>query len=550
MPNPRLRATSLLLSLCLVGCGGLEETSLAQTGPAPAGGAGGSGVSQGAAGAGGAPQGGSPGQAGLAGSTGKSGPAGQGGEATGSPLCGPCPEPPPCFVAACLAGVCSVAPSAAGSPCSDADGCTYADACDGLGACVPGGPPEMSSLFSGDSNAVLSSLIALDDGGMVAVGNTSYAEGSGYDVLFVHADRDGRQVVQQAIALDGSESVVALARAAGGYVAAGSLGGTGTQLADALLLGLSPSGEVLFQKTYDGGGLDTASAIVAMPDGGFALAGAAKMTGKTSSAWVLRVDAGGELVWSTQLAGEKSEAIRGVVPLGGGVLVAGYRRDLGAEKYDAWLAWLGASGELLERRTYVEKELLSVSALLSLGDAGALLVLDRGSSLQRLLLVRVDAAGDELWRGDFALPGGIDAPSRAVVEPDGAFTIASTLTSGKGRSIWFSRVSEAGELLAQVEVSPPGTLNLRASALARSPAGGYAMSGTSLIPQLGPAPASRAALFRFDPFGAPTCAPRMGCLGEDFAGCDDGDPCTIASCDGALGCQNTSMKATPQCAPK
>jgi hypothetical protein len=78
----------------------------------------------------------------------------------------------------------------------------------------------------------------------------------------------------------------------GGYVVAGFKSSYGMSGGDAWVLKLDANGNILWQKAYAGGGddYDRASAIQVTADGGYVVAGSTSSPAGVSDAWVLKLD--------------------------------------------------------------------------------------------------------------------------------------------------------------------------------------------------------------------------------------------------------------------
>jgi hypothetical protein len=393
----------------------------------------------------------------------------------------------------------------------------------------------MASLSAGGVWGYFSALVVTEDGHLMATG-IRWPGGGGDELVVVKADREGRVVSAEVPGAAHESSSAMVAAPGGGVVVAGAKSPPASTESDGLLLGLASDGALLWKRTYDAGGRDSFVAMGAAP-GGYVLGGAARQTGLTSKGWIVRVDAGGSTLWTAELDGQGNEAVSAVAATPGGFLAAGTSAGPGGGEGDAWLAWLDASGGVVARRKYVEGETIVATDMLLLeGGEAALLVELREPS--REVVVRVGAQGDEVWRAEFPAGDEPAGPSRLVLEPGGGLTVVSTVNAAlpayPPQVTRFFRLGTAGALEDQRDALPPPGIGYTMSSASALPGGGYALAGGGFVAHS--PTAGRPALLRLDPFGESGCSPVLGCLGADFAGCDDGDPCTVEACDAAVGC--------------
>ena len=111
---------------------------------------------------------------------------------------------------------------------------------------------------------------------------------------------------------------------------------------------------VVWEKTFGGAKADVAYSIVALPDGGFAVAGVTKSKGAgNKDAWVLRLDGKGRILWEKAFGGAKADLAYSIIALpDGGFAVAGETKSKGADKWDAWVLRLDGTGRMLWEKNF------------------------------------------------------------------------------------------------------------------------------------------------------------------------------------------------------
>lgn len=223
----------------------------------------------------------------------------------------------------------------------------------------------------------------------------------------------------------------------GGFVLAGYtnfLGGLGSDL---WLVKTDGTGNLVWDKTYGGNNNDEAYDVAVLPDGGFVVAGTTKSKGPGShAAWLLRMNASGDLLWDKTYGGISWDNGRAVVPLAdGGFAMAGHTWSEGAGGSDFWLLRVDNSGNLLWEQIYGGADYELLYALVGLPDGGYALAGrtdSKGAGGNDFWLVRTNQNGDLLWDRTFGGPAS-DAAHDVQVLPDGGFVLAGH-RSGIG---WF-----------------------------------------------------------------------------------------------------------------
>ncbi len=107
-------------------------------------------------------------------------------------------------------------------------------------------------------------------------------------------------------------------------------------------------------KTYGGSALDYALAIIPTDEGGVVAAGRTASFGAGGTdIWVFQLDAAGNFVWQKTYGGSGNESASSIAPTSdGGYLVSGSTSSYGAGLDDAWILKLDAAGNLQWQKTY------------------------------------------------------------------------------------------------------------------------------------------------------------------------------------------------------
>jgi hypothetical protein len=381
--------------------------------------------------------------------------------------------------------------------------------------------------YGGSNSDLAFSVTAMADGGLAAAGYTVSTDlpggqksAGGHDMWVVRTDAAGKLLWNHTYGGSGYDtgySVIALAD--GGLMVAGDTGSAdlpgGTPTAgggDFWLVRLHADGKLLWNKTYGGSASDNAERLLALADGGLALAGYTKSTdlpdGRASAGghdlWLVRTDADGQMLWNQVVGGTEHDLATTVTELTGGDLVlagATQSTDLpGGQKSkggsDMWLVRLDAGGKLLWNRTYGGSSDDFAFAVSELADGG-------------LMVAGLTTSTD--------LPGG--------------------KKSAGGGDLWLGRTDASGQLLWNLTYG--GTENDDAIAMSVLANGGLVLAGTTDSTDV---PGSQKTagfddvwLVRSDLWGNADCAKSGVCFAKGQAACDDGNACTADLCDAAHG---------------
>ncbi|NPA48129.1 MAG: CGP-CTERM sorting domain-containing protein [Thermococci archaeon] len=131
-----------------------------------------------------------------------------------------------------------------------------------------------------------------------------------------------------------------------GYTDSGGAGGY-----DALVMKLSPNGSVIWAKTYGGPNDDTANAVTVAPNGDVIVVGYTNSSGAGwDDVWVLRLSPSGEVIWAKTYGGCCNDVGTGVtVSPKGNIIVAGKSDSLDG---DFWILKLAPNGSIIWQKTY------------------------------------------------------------------------------------------------------------------------------------------------------------------------------------------------------
>ncbi len=281
------------------------------------------------------------------------------------------------------------------------------------------------------------------DEGVVAAGYT-FSPGRGdADMLVVKIDRTGRTVWARTFGAAGFEYANGLARVAGGYLAVGSTTSFGAGSKDVYIVLLDESGKEIWSRISGGASWDVGTAAAECP-GGFLVAGFTASTGAGEEDFsLLRLNREGSVTWSKTYGGARSEIAAGLAVFSGGdCVIAGSSGTFGGDNNDFWAVRVDAAGQELWRRGYGTAFDGAASArtpfdwcrsLAVTPDGGLVLA---GTTNRRdigdALVVKLDAKGDTVWTRTLAWGTFYDFGCAVTARPDGSLALAGVVKSASG----------------------------------------------------------------------------------------------------------------------
>ena len=499
-----------------------------------------------------------------------------------------------CMVGSCANGRCAVTTAADGASCSD-DKCAAATQCKN-GACLPG---TAAAANCDDGNACTQDGCLPNSGcfhtPMVAatcadadpcttdscVAGTCSSEVAQWSVIGAAGDLN----VAQGIALRGA-----------------MLGVTGTYHEpasnlnqQAMLTGLSLSGQIQFATSFGGTGSEVGYGVCATP-AGFALVGLSLPTATANepsvALLVLTTELGAEITNATVGVAGLSMEFRAVTANSGGVRAVGSVQTAATQR-QAFVADFSAAG-----KPKLEKELpllpgyadMAARAVALHPTAGAIVggvAAQAFGGVSEPWVAHVAADGAVLWSHTIQVAGRITG---LAVAPDGIAAVGQYAPVANSGEMWLWRLDLAGNTLgtrhypfngigtaAAVVATPLGLVlvgNVRAEANGPSdwwamrvdrygnpqqgaelalagnefatgavllPDGGFAISGFRIL-----SPTSSAAIVgRANRWGYLDCAQSAGCTDKPLDACGSANPCLATWCD--HGCQQLALPDGAPC---
>ena len=297
-------------------------------------------------------------------------------------------------------------------------------------------------------------LIQTRDGGYVLLGYSSSFGAGGEDMYLLRLDVDGELLWSQTYGGEGTDNGWDLLETDdGGFAILGFSDSFSAGDMDLYLVRTDANGEELCSETYGGPEDEFGWAMVASPDGGFALVGQTLSFGEGGNdGLLLKVDSEGREDWIGTYGGNDRDRLFSVTTADdGGYVMAGITRSSGAGSRDAYIVKTNSLGES-EWELVIGDAQDDVAHAIEQTEDGDYIITgytqNYGARVYDTLLIKVSAAGEQEWMSVF----GGEADDRTISgaqSSDGGY-ILTGYTRSFGAISWDAhlvKTDAAGELL-------------------------------------------------------------------------------------------------------
>jgi hypothetical protein len=340
-----------------------------------------------------------------------------------------------------------------------------------------------SRTYGGPGNEEAYALVETSDGGFAIVGQTTSFGASKMSIWLIKVDASGNMEWDQTYGGRGLELVSSLiATPDGGYAIAGTTESFGAGRLDFWLIKTDEFGDIEWQNTYGGPLTDQAHRLIATSDGGYAIAGSTESFGAgKKDFWLVKTDASGDMEWSKTYGGADNDAAYALVTTSdGGYAIAGYTHTFDAGRLDFWLVKTDAFGNMEWNHTYGGEGREFAKALVETSDGGYAVAgwtgLGGFTAVYDFYLVKTDASGNMEWQQNYG-GRGMEQASSLVETFDGGFAMAGFTTSfgAINTDFWLVKTDKFGHV--EWNQTYGGIFWDEANALVETSDGGFAIAG-------------------------------------------------------------------------
>jgi hypothetical protein len=269
--------------------------------------------------------------------------------------------------------------------------------------------------------------------GYIIAGTTNSSGAGDYDVWLVKIDSNGNHLWNKTyggLEFDAAYDIEITPD--GGYILAGGTESF-TGIADFWLLKVDSNGNELWNRTFNGPGLDidVAYDVELTPDGGYILAGVTYLGGALNQVfWLVKTDSNGNKQWDSWFfpgPEDINKAFGVAVSADGGYAVVGTSFAPGRAK--VWLVKTYSNGTLEWDKTYSTTGWNGAMDIESTPDKGYIIA---GSSEDDFGLIKIDSKGTQQWVKAFGGPNGDRAMDVELALNGGYIVVGDTNSFGTG----------------------------------------------------------------------------------------------------------------------
>lgn len=265
-------------------------------------------------------------------------------------------------------------------------------------------------------------------------------------------------VWQSVIGGEDTEWAVAVVAAPdGNYAVAGGLKAAGSEYQDFLLVKVDSLGGEVWRHSYGGALSDFCRAVAVTADGGYIIAGSTYSFGVANSdVYLVKTDSAGTLEWEKTFGGDKWETVHQVIATSDcGYAVAGWTSSFDAPGgSDAWLIKTNCCGDLVFEKRYGGSDHDAFYSVAEANGGGFVMAGETesfGAGNSDIYMVQVDGSGDIAWQKTFGGSGN-DLGTGVVAMPGGyaacGWVGSSSVTNQHGAyDAYVVRVNLEGNLL-------------------------------------------------------------------------------------------------------
>ena len=192
------------------------------------------------------------------------------------------------------------------------------------------------------------------DGGYIIVGSTESYGAGGYDVYLVKTDSNGEMLWQKTFGGSNNDDGGSVQQTSdGGYIIGGETNSYGAGDYDVYLVKTNSNGDLLWEKTFGGNGIDRGTSVQQTSDDGYVIAGVTTSYGASGDVYLVKTNSDGELLWQKTFGGSDSDygcCVQQTTD--SGYIIAGQTYSYGSGMDDVYLLKTNSHGDLQWQKTF------------------------------------------------------------------------------------------------------------------------------------------------------------------------------------------------------
>ena len=294
--------------------------------------------------------------------------------------------------------------------------------------------------------------IQTSDGGYALVGLTTSATAGSFDFLLLKTDAAGNMLWSKTYGgIDNDQGFCVIQTSDGGYAMTGNTNSFGAGQSDFWLVKTNAIGNVQWDKTYGGTGVDWPHSVIQTGDGGYAVAGTTTSYSTSNDFWLVKADANGNIQWNRIYGGTGYDVAWSVIQTkDGGYALTGETRSYGAGNGDFWLVKTDANGNMQWNRAYGGVRPDEAHSVVQTADDGYAIAGNIGISDydDDAWLVKTDQNGNVQWNKTWGGTNG-DKANSLIQTTDGGYAIGGCTWSyaSYAGDYWYIKTDATGNTL-------------------------------------------------------------------------------------------------------
>ena len=263
---------------------------------------------------------------------------------------------------------------------------------------------------------------------------------------------------------------------------------------DIWVVKLSPTGVLVWEKTYGNGLADRAAHIVATSDGGYVVGGSTTDTNQLQW-WIFKIDSVGTMLWEKTYGGSATDSLSWIdIANDGSIYCVGHSmsgdRDFPVNQgnNDIWIMKLNANGELIWKKPFAGSGQDNGFQIRATADGGCVLagstsstdgdMTDNTTGSADGFVAKLSAGGDVDWKKIYGT-GGAESFNALQALHNGGYIVVG-ITEGAGEpngDYYIVRLDPSGNMIWEKLYGGSG--RDEATAVLEIAASGYQVIGTS-----------------------------------------------------------------------
>lgn len=334
------------------------------------------------------------------------------------------------------------------------------------------------------------SITSSADGGYVVAGNTLSNDGDvtanhgNSDVWVVKLNSTGAIVWQKTMGGSSGDYAYSITSTSdGGYILAGVTASNDGEVTgnhgdfDIWVVKINGMGNIIWQKTYGGGGADWGNKIISTSDGGYLVVGNTNsINGDVSGAhgqndgWVIKLNSTGDIMWQKLLGGSLNDFFNKVASTSdGGYIVTGstYSNDGDVSgnhgDRDGWVIKLNSTGNIVWKKLYGGTAFDDLGSIIATPEGNYIIVGGTQSNNGDVSgnhgnydswIIKIDGNGNIIWKKVMG-GSGLDGFTSALINSQNELVVIGETQSNNGdvsgfkggEDVWIVKLDANGNTL-------------------------------------------------------------------------------------------------------